>query len=97
MPDTRAPKQIYKQQMQGVDPRMRWMDGMTTDLDQLGYQEWKDSVTDRKKWKSMVFAAKSQWLTKLIDIIRRMSTYYDLTQQIKLLLFSTVSLVYCIR
>jgi len=40
-------------------PKMRWVDDVSTDLREMGINEWRDRARDREAWKCIVKEAKA--------------------------------------
>ena len=40
-------------------PKMRWLDDVSTDLREMGINEWRDRARDREAWKCIVKEAKA--------------------------------------
>ena len=63
MPECRAPKIIYRQKPGGRRltgrPRLRWIDDVETDLQQLGVRAWRRKAIDRSEWKDVVEQARA--------------------------------------
>ncbi|KAJ4431162.1 hypothetical protein ANN_19757 [Periplaneta americana] len=64
MPETRTPIRIlegrlYNRRRKGR-PKLRWMDGVSKDLEIMGLRGWTDMVKDRVRWNAVVKEAKTQ-------------------------------------
>ena len=63
MEEDRMPIQFFTQDPEGTRrkgrPRKGWKEEAERDLQLLGVRRWRESVTDRKKWKNIVRQAKA--------------------------------------
>ncbi|KAJ4433382.1 hypothetical protein ANN_15641 [Periplaneta americana] len=63
MPETRTPikmlkGRLYNRRRKGR-PKLRWVDGVSKDLEIMGVRGWTNMVKDRVKWKAVVKEAKT--------------------------------------
>jgi hypothetical protein len=58
MEEDRMPRKIFTQELERMRrrgrPRKGWKEEVERDLQVLGVRRWRESVTDRKKWKDIV-------------------------------------------
>ena len=63
MEEDRMPKKIFTQELEGTRRRgrlgKRWKEEVERGLQVLGLRRWRELVADRKKWKDIVWQAKS--------------------------------------
>ena len=63
MEEDRMPKKIFTQELGRMRrrkrPRKGWKEEVERDLQVLGVRRWRESVTDRKKWKDIFREAKA--------------------------------------
>jgi hypothetical protein len=63
MEEDRMHKKIFTQEVEGTRrrgrPRKGWREKVERDLQVLGVRRWRELVTDRKKWRSIVRQAKA--------------------------------------
>ena len=53
MPKRMLKGRLYTTRYRGR-PRMRWLDGVTADLANMGMREWRGSAENREAWRSIV-------------------------------------------
>jgi hypothetical protein len=62
MEEDRMPKKIFTQELEGTrrrgKPRKGWRE-VERDLQVLGLRKWRESVTDKEKWRGIVRQAKA--------------------------------------
>ncbi|KAJ4429796.1 hypothetical protein ANN_22000 [Periplaneta americana] len=63
MPETRTPiktlkDRLYNRRRRGR-PKLKWMDGVSKDLEIMGARGWTNMVKDRVRWKAVVKEAKT--------------------------------------
>ena len=63
MEEDRMPQKIFIQELEETRrrgrPRRGWKEEVERDLQVLGVRSWRELVTDRKKWNSIVRQAKA--------------------------------------
>jgi hypothetical protein len=59
MEENRMHKKIFTQELEGTRrrgrPRKGWREEAERDLQVLGVRRWRELVTDRKKWRGIIF------------------------------------------
>jgi hypothetical protein len=58
MPKRMLKERLYSKGRKGR-PRMRWLDGVESDLKKMGVKGWKEKMRDKKQWRLVVEKAKA--------------------------------------